>query len=114
MADHNKKQKNIFAKLFQASNFSEYMYREIADVAGDGDGDGAGEESCVEGMARESIEKLGVCEYDHSKMNNSIISCSICLEVNMVDDELMILFICLFIFFLLQLIIFSLLFFGYY
>ncbi|XP_022139680.1 NEP1-interacting protein-like 2 [Momordica charantia] len=63
-----------------ASNFSEYMYREIADVAGDGDGDGAGEESCVEGMARESIEKLGVCEYDHSKMNNSIISCSICLE----------------------------------
>ena len=61
-------------KKFQASNFSEYMYREISefvDVAG---------ESCVEGLSMESVQMLPVCEYDHTTVNS--ISCSICLEVN--------------------------------
>ncbi|KGN44159.1 NEP1-interacting protein-like 1 [Cucumis sativus] len=55
-----------------ASNFSEYMYREISefvDVAG---------ESCVEGLSMESVQMLPVCEYDHTTVNS--ISCSICLE----------------------------------
>ncbi|XP_023536459.1 NEP1-interacting protein-like 2 [Cucurbita pepo subsp. pepo] len=56
-----------------ASNFSEYMYREMSefvDVAG---------ESCVEGMSMESVQNLPICDYDHGKMKNSI-SCPICLE----------------------------------
>ncbi|KAL0560802.1 hypothetical protein IC582_001216 [Cucumis melo] len=55
-----------------ASNFSEYMHREISefvDVAG---------ESCAEGLSMESVQMLPVCEYDHSTINS--ISCSICLE----------------------------------
>ncbi|CAK9309615.1 unnamed protein product [Citrullus colocynthis] len=56
-----------------ASSFSEYMYREISELV-----DVAGE-SCVEGMSMERIQMLPICEYDRSKMNDSI-SCTICLE----------------------------------